>query len=78
MQLSNVHYDFLKWVALVFLPAFSVLVGGLGALFAWAMAEKWVTMLNLLAVFLGSLLQVSSNHYHNQGGGNYAIETNFA
>lgn len=78
MQLSNQSYDLLKWVALVFLPAFSVLIGGLGPIFNWSMTEKWVTLVNLLAVFLGSLLQLSSNNYHNQGGGHYAIQTSFA
>lgn len=78
LNFSNRWYDGLKWCVLVFLPAISVFIGGIGPVIQWESSEKWVTVINLMAVFLGSLMQVSSINYHNQGGGNYAVHTRLA
>ncbi|MCY3024912.1 phage holin [Aerococcus loyolae] len=69
MCLSNQTYDRLKWLALVFMPALSVLVKGLGEAYGFVGTDLAVVTLNLLAVFLGSLLQLSSEDYHKGGGG---------
>ncbi|MGX7092942.1 phage holin [Hutsoniella sourekii] len=68
MLMPNRAYDGLKWLALIFLPALIVLLQGCCQAFGWPL-DSLVTGLNLLAVFLGSLLQVSSHHYHGGGGG---------
>lgn len=65
MSFNNRLYDRLKWLVLVFLPAFSGLVGGLGSLYQVADVELYVTTLNLLTAFFGALLQVSSRHYQD-------------
>ncbi|MBG9981870.1 holin [Aerococcaceae bacterium DSM 111020] len=70
MQLSNPLYDRLKWFTLIFLPALAVLMAGLGDLFAWPYTEQSVSALNLITVFLGTLLQISNHHYRNGGGPN--------
>lgn len=72
--MSNRLYDQLKWLVLVFLPALAVLVDGLGQSFSWEASQRWVNTINLIAVFIGTLIQISSNHYH-RGGGNYAVST---
>lgn len=64
MKISNKFYDLSKWVVLVFLPACSVLVGGMGKLYRWADASMMMATINLLTAFLGSLLQLSSQNYH--------------
>ena len=67
MKLNNEMYDTGKWVVLIFLPAFAVFMGGLGDLYEWVHASELVTTINLLAMFMGSVLQISSHKYH--GGG---------
>lgn len=69
MLLSNQTYDRLKWVALVLMPALAVLVKGLGQAYGFVGTDTVVVTLNLLAIFLGSLLQLSSGDYHKGGGG---------
>lgn len=41
MKMSNRHYDTSKWVVLIFLPAFAVLVAGIGELYGGIMSRKW-------------------------------------
>ena len=65
MKLSNKFYDLSKWIVLVFLPALSVLVGSLSKLYSWTEASMLMGTINLLTVFLGSLLQPSSQKYNN-------------
>lgn len=67
MKMNNELYDTGKWVVFIFLPAFAIFMSGLGDLYHWNGTADLVTMINLVAVFLGSILQVSSHHYH--GGG---------
>lgn len=66
--LSNRQYDWGKWLVLVLMPALAVLLQGLGDLWNWPEIDRWVSLVNLLTVFLGSVLQVSSYRYH-QGSG---------
>lgn len=64
MKLDNEIYDTGKWVVLIFLPAFAVFMGGLGDLYGWPYASEFVTTTNMFAVFIGSILQISSHNYH--------------
>ncbi|MGX7108511.1 phage holin [Facklamia miroungae] len=64
-MLSNQLYDLSKWIVLIFLPALAVFIQGMGELYLWDSASRWVGVINLLTIFLGSLLQISSYHYHN-------------
>lgn len=67
MCLPDPLYDLAKWVVLIFLPALAVFVAGLGEAYPGYDTGHLVTLINLFTVFLGSILQISSNHYH-QGG----------
>ncbi|MBR7928325.1 phage holin [Aerococcaceae bacterium zg-ZUI334] len=69
MHLSNRLYDVLKWLVLIGLPALAVLVKGLGDIYGWFQAEQMVALTNLIAMFIGSLIQLSSHHYHQGGSG---------
>jgi len=64
MKLNNKIYDVGKWIVLILLPALAVLINGLGELYGWVSAPTIVTTINLITVFLGSILQVSSNKYN--------------
>ena len=77
MKLSNEFYDIGKWFVLIFLPAFAVLMSGLGDLYGWLNTSLVVTTINLVTVFLGSILQLSSQNYHDEdssGGGGSLVK----
>ncbi|MDN6196298.1 MAG: phage holin [Atopostipes suicloacalis] len=59
---------------MIFLPSFAVFIGGLSELYLWRYGAVTVATINLFAVFLGSILQVSSKHYYDdwRGGSNEA------
>lgn len=80
MEMSNKHYDTSKWVILVFLPALAVLIAGIGELYGLVNTPAVVTTINLITVFLGSVLQISSKQYHdnNDSSGGGLIVTNRA
>lgn len=66
MYLNNKTYDLTKWLVLIFMPAFAVLLKELGDLYLWSDIEQYVATINLLTVFLGSIMQLSSlNYYKN-------------
>lgn len=66
MEMKNETYDLGKWLVLIFLPALAVFIGGMGDLYAWSESTIWVGTINLLAVFLGAILQLSSLSYHKE------------
>ena len=77
MKLSNELYDLGKWIVLIFLPAFAVLISGLGDLYGWLSTSLIVTTINLVTVFLGSVLQLSSQNYYDEnssGGGGSLVK----
>ena len=68
MKLNDRTYDILKWVVWIFLPALTVLVGGLGELYGWADANVYTTLLSLVTVFLGSITGLSNKIYNERLG----------
>ncbi|MEY8292053.1 phage holin [Carnobacteriaceae bacterium 52-44] len=69
MKLNNKIYDVGKWVVFIFLPALAVFISGLGELYGWGNTQTIVTTINLVNVFIGSILQLSSSQYHKKPGG---------
>lgn len=59
-------YDFLKYVALVILPATATLILGLGVLLPWDKAIVVAGVLALVDTFLGAILGKSASNYKNQ------------
>ena len=59
-------YDALKYVALIVLPALAVLWSTLGKVWNWPMVTEITSTICAVDVFLGALLQISSNKYNNQ------------
>lgn len=66
MRIKNESYDFGKWLVLIFLPATAVFVGGLGELYRWSEGPIFVATINLVTIFLGSILQISSLTYYER------------
>lgn len=64
--MSNKVYDILKYVALIGLPAFAVLVGTIGQATGFESTDLVVTIITAVDVFLGSLLQVSTSSYNKK------------
>ena len=53
-------FTFLKWLALIALPAISLLVNGLGQVWGWQYTEQITLTISIIATCLGSLLGVSA------------------
>lgn len=60
-------YDFLKYVALIILPAVAALVIGLGVTLNWRDATGVAGVITLVDTFLGAILGKSASNYKNQG-----------
>jgi hypothetical protein len=59
-------YDFLKYLALVVLPAIAALILGLGVVLAWSGATPTAGIITLVDTFLGALLGRSSSNFKAQ------------
>lgn len=57
-------YDFLKWLAQIFLPAFGALYFGLAEIWGFPKAAEVVGTITVIDAFLGVILQLSSNAYY--------------
>ncbi len=60
-------YDFLKYVALVILPAAAALVIGLGVVLNWDAATVTAGVITLVDAFLGAILGKSASNFKQQG-----------
>jgi hypothetical protein len=59
-------YDFLKYVALVILPAVAALILGLGVTLNWAGATGIAGIITLVDTFLGAILGKSASNFKQQ------------
>lgn len=64
--MKNKHYDILKWVAIIVIPALAVLVGQVGNAFNWEYTKISVEVINAIALFLGTILGVSNYNYKKE------------
>lgn len=69
MKFSNQVYDTLKYLVTIFAPALMTLVAGLGASGMINGAEAYVTVIGLVATFIGALIGVSSHQYNKNKEG---------
>lgn len=60
-------YDFLKYVALVILPAVAALVLGLGVTLNWSSATVVAGVITVVDAFLGAILGKSATNFKQQG-----------
>ena len=66
MKLSNETYDRLKWLALVFVPAFEVFILTVGKIWGVPYYSEIGATVAAVGVFLAAILGVSSHNYYNQ------------
>lgn len=64
MKLNDNVYDFLKWLAIIGLPAFKVAIEPLFNIWGIPYGKEIADTLNIVAVLLGSLLATSTIQYH--------------
>ena len=76
MKLNDSWYNFLKWTALIFLPALAILVATV--LPAWNLAvdlvKPIVITINAIAVFIGTLIGISQATIAQENTENEFIE----
>ena len=63
-MLDNKVYDVLKWIALIFLPAFAVFYGAVGPAWDWFRPDDVVFTIVAVDTFLGALLGISTAQYN--------------
>lgn len=66
-MMTNKTFDTLKWITLVFMPAFSTLVGAIGGAVSWEHTQLALVILTALTTFMGGLLGVSNINYKKEG-----------
>lgn len=66
MKLSNNLYDKLKWVAMILLPAVSVLYLALAGLWNLPYPEQISGTVMAIDTFLGAILGISTNNYNKE------------
>lgn len=64
VKLTNNVYDKLKWIVLIFLPAFISLVATIGQVMDGSWVIPTVTILTAFNTFLGTIIGVSSANYN--------------
>lgn len=64
--ISNKLYDWLKWTALVFIPAVTTLYVTLDAIFAWGYADTVAKISAALCTCIGGLIGISTAQYNAQ------------
>lgn len=66
MKMKNETYDFLKKVALIYLPAISAAYFGLAQIWGWPYGQEVVGSIAVIDTFLGAILQISNGNYDEQ------------
>lgn len=66
MKLSNELYDKLKWVAMILLPALSVLYLALAGLWNLPYPEQISGTIMAIDAFLGAILGISTKNYNKE------------
>ena len=61
--LKNQHYDTIKWIALILLPALGTAYFSIAQIWGLPYAEEVVGTIVIIEVLMGALLQVSSKQY---------------
>lgn len=64
MKFSEQNYDTLKWIAQIFLPAFTTFLGVVLKCFNCQYTDIIITILVAFDTFLGTILGISSKNYY--------------
>ena len=69
IEFKNPVYDVLKWLCLIVLPALSVLYSVLAGVWGWPYSHEITVTLDAVAVFIGSLIGISTYKYNRSRSG---------
>ena len=64
--MNNRVYNFLKWIAMIVLPALATLYLGLSNVWGLPYGEEVSTTITLINTFLGTVLMISTNQYNKR------------
>ena len=64
--MSNKMYDALKFIAQIILPALGTLYFALAGIWNFPYAEAVIGTITAIDVFLGTILQISTNSYNSK------------
>lgn len=68
MQLCSKHYDILKWITMIVLPACATAYVGLAAIWGFPYADEVAKTTAVICTLLGALLGISSAQYYKDDG----------
>ena len=63
MKLSNSAYDFLKWVAIYFIPSLATFVGVIGLALNWEPTAIATTIISATGAFIAGCIRMSVAEY---------------
>lgn len=66
MKLSDKTYNVLKWIVIIFLPAFTTFYGIIAQTCDIPYTEQILTILVAFDTFLGSLIGISTKKYNEE------------
>lgn len=66
-KMENDTYDFLKYIALIALPAIGTAYFGLAQIWGFPYGEQIVGTITVIDTLLGTLLQISTSNYYKGG-----------
>ena len=64
--MSNKTYDFLKWLAQIFLPAAATLYFAIAQVWGFPFSDEIVGTITAVDAFLGVILKISTNSYNKK------------
>lgn len=73
-MMSNKTYDRLKWIALIFVPAFATFVNVIGGIWGISYSDELTATITAVGAFMGACLHVSSKTYAaSENGGTLVV-----
>lgn len=76
MKLSDNAYDFLKWVAIYFIPSLATFVGVIGLALNWEPTAIATTIISATGAFIAGCIRMSVAEYEKAKAVEYEGDTN--
>lgn len=66
MRIPDTLYDWLKWICMICIPAFTTAYVGLSAVWGWPYAEEIAKTSAVVCTLIGALLGISTAEYNKE------------
>ena len=76
MKLSDNAYDFLKWIAIYFIPSLATFVGVVGLALNWEPTAIATTIISATGAFIAGCIRMSVAEYEKAKQEEYEGDTN--